>query len=168
MKKKKKYKIKLKSLNQHKDTIRKMVIKYNNKIPLNEIFIDNIGNRFCQTDSWFKMKKGNIQEKKKYNFRLSKTKIPNKIIKCKKINILFTSIQRKIIFDWFKGYLLMYNLTIKYFRKCNFLKEPISTNFKYIRTYKLKETKNIIRKKYNIPSHMLDGAIKLACISLYP
>ena len=79
MKKKKKYKIKLKSLNQHKDTIRKMIIKYNNKIPLNEIFIDNIGNRFCQTDSWFKMKKGNIQKKRNIILDYQKLKFLTKL-----------------------------------------------------------------------------------------
>ena len=59
----------------------------------------------------------------------------------------------------------MYNKTIHIMRQRWFNKEPTSTNFKYLRTYCLKEEKNSIMKQYNAPSHMLDGAIKLACAS---
>ncbi len=59
----------------------------------------------------------------------------------------------------------MYNRTILFMRKRWNNHEKTTTSFKTIRTYFLKEEKDKIRKYYNAPSHMLDGAIKLACAS---
>ena len=59
----------------------------------------------------------------------------------------------------------MYNNTVNYLRNCKYNKQDCVYNFKKLRTYHLKDTINIIARKYKIPIHVIDGSIKLACAS---
>ena len=86
--------------------IKILIEKYHNKVPLNDIPINN----FIDSHSWF-----DIKESEEFNFTntLKIKKIENKckIIKCKKIILLPNNKQRKILLDWLNSVRLMYNQT---------------------------------------------------------
>ncbi len=147
---------------KHVNGLKKLNKLYNDKIPLNELF-DDINNS-VDSNSWFSIKESN-KFRKINSLKFKDDKISTKIIKCKKLIILPTIEQKKILLKFMNAYRLMYNRTIKLMRSNWKNNKKTSTNFKYIRTYLLKNEKNAIRYQYNVPSHMLDGAIKLACAS---
>jgi len=76
-----------------------------------------------------------------------------------------TDQQKKILLQWFESCRLMFNKTIRLIKERSFNKEKMILSFKTLRTYMLKEEKNKLIALYNTPSHILDGAIKLACAS---
>ena len=59
--------------------------------------------------------------------------------------------------------MIMYNQTIKFFKKQKTTNDKIKLNFMEIRTKYMKEIKENIYKTTGIPSHTLDYAIKDAC-----
>lgn len=136
--------------------------KNNFKIP----FIDLVNLQYKNVDSnsWFKI------EEARYNSDLNLTK-NNKdttneaVIKCHKITILPNADQKKILLNWFEAYRKMYNYAIFVIKELIAEKHKKRYNFKFIRTYKCTEEKNELMNRYNINSHILDGAIKLACTS---
>lgn len=160
MTKKEKFKEKFKE--KHISGLKKLNKIYNSKIPLNELF-NNINNSI-DSNSWFSIKERN-QFRKENLLQFKNTKTSIKIIKCNKLIILPTDEQKEILLRLMKAYRLMYNRTIRMMRSKWKNNEKTSTNFKYIRTYLLKNEKDTLRRQYKAPSHMLDGAIKLACAS---
>jgi len=59
----------------------------------------------------------------------------------------------------------MYNETLNIIKQLIIENDKNMFNFRYIRTYKMKEYKQILCDRIKINSHILDGAIKLACSS---
>lgn len=113
--------------------------------------------------SWFDIKKATFK-----NHTINSNIIqsfPEKIIKCEKVILNFTDIQKNIILDWMKACEMFYNEVIKYFKKNEFNKSKPVTNFIKLRKL-LKDNKEKYVKKYNIPVHILDCAIKRACSNL--
>ena len=93
-----------------------------------------------------------------------------------KVELHLTTIQKLIIMKWFKAYIKMYNATIHFIKN----NKEIPINYKNIRTYHIKDIKKeiieksilklnkiknnkIVKQEITVKSHMLDGAIKLAC-----
>ena len=168
----------------------KEYIKLNNNInkytsslwcPNNDINLNNIN-----TNSCFNIQKYEEQT----NFINNKLDIPviinDNLIKCKKIEMILNQKQNNIFDCWFKSYILMYNDTLKFIKNRVKNKLPLILNWKEIRTYYLKNlrdinikgsvllktTNNIITFKYfnrsqkkdtRIRTHIIDTAIKLAC-----
>lgn len=152
-----------------KERLIDLISKYNSKIPLNEIQPNDIE---IKTNSWFGIKKSkNFTFNESINLEISK--FSNKVTKCKKIVIKPTIKQRIILLNWMNAYRLMYNATNHYIlSKTKKVKDIINSenyydlyNFRHIRTHVLKNKKKLLVSKYNVPSHILDGAIKLACTS---
>lgn len=139
-----------------------LINKYSNKIPLNELFNIKLTQR--ETNSWFDIKDKNI-DGKFISCNPSHIEHADKVTKCHKITILPTPNQKNILLKWFEAYRLMYNKTISLIRKLKFNGNDSSFDFKRLRTHFLMDDKKIIINKYNIQSHILDGAIKLACTS---
>ena len=153
------------------ETIKKLVRKYSNKIPLNELF-GNIQRQKC-SDSWFDIKESSdFDVSNKYDLLKDnkvetdeKSEDVKKVINCKKVILQPTDQQKKILLQWFESCRLMFNKTIRLIKERSFNKEKMILSFKTLRTYMLKEEKNKLIALYNTPSHILDGAIKLACAS---
>lgn len=134
--------------------------KYNFKIPFNCFYklkpID------INSNSWFSIEKTPIDP---INIKFKNNNSNDKIINCKKITILPNEKQTIILIDWFESYRKMYNETLTVIKKLIFENNKNMFNFRYIRTYKMKELKTKLIEGTNINSHILDGAIKLACAS---
>ena len=78
--------------------------------------------------------------------------------------------EQKIILDsWFKSYICMYNKTIKFIKNYYIENKKTILDYKIIRTYHLKNTRDKIItmssniSKNRIKAHIIDCAIKLAC-----
>lgn len=69
------------------------------------------------------------------------------------------------MFKWLESCRLMYNKTIRLIKQRFFDKEKTILSFKTLRTQMLKGEKTKLINIYGTPSHILDGAIKLACAS---
>jgi hypothetical protein len=156
MKKRKKF------LKEQKQILKNKINKYNFNIPFNSFY--KLSFKQVQSNSWFKI------EKSKINTDLELKNLDNptfkpEIIKCKKVIILPNTEQKKILFNWFESYRKMYNHTLIFIRKLINEKHKKRYNFRYIRTYLAKNIKDTLIKESNINSHILDGAIKLACAS---
>jgi len=158
---------------------------YENKkyVSLSDTIFDNSNNFWypdntkpenpIDTDSWFPITEYANNNNQLYDAKL-KVNTPAKFIKCRKVILHTTPIQKTILLSWLCAYQHMYNETIKFFNKRRFLKLPKITNSRKIRTYYLYNEKIIIQNKsqyagvdYNtkIPIHVLDEAIKDACTS---
>ena len=158
--KSKKYKHNLKK--SHIKLIEQLNKKYSNKIPLNELFNDTPN--VINSDSWFSISKSdNFNKDNLLSFNNNINK--DKLIKCKKVILLPSNEQKLILLKMLEAYRIMYNRTINTIRKRWFNNERTNINFQYLRTYILKSEKDDLIKQFNVPSHMLDGAIKLACAS---
>jgi len=152
--------------------------KHSNKIwcPCNDCRLEKIN-----TDSWFNFSKYENKEVQ-YNvlkfFEEKKKKTKKKDdkeekinYKCLKINIKFNEEQKIIIHRWFNAYILMYNATLKLIKQRRANGEQTILDFKILRTYHLKDIKNEIIIKSQLPidkdtkikTHILDTAIQLAC-----
>lgn len=145
-----------------KNLLKQQINKFNFYIPFNDFY--KLKYKKVKTNSWYKIKKA------KFNNHMNKFKFDNdsindKTIKCKKIILLPTVEQKQILLLWLDTYRKMYNDTVKIIYKLLKDKNKFMYNFRYIRTNKMKEIKQIYTKNTNINSHILDGAIKLACSS---
>lgn len=162
--KKKKNKFKQRRLNRDdlKLELNTLVKKYGYKIPHNEMFLSEFFTK--KYKSWFDVDTMNHYHEYTPNFKQCQYE-EDKVIKCQKLSLLPTDKQKSIMILWLHSYRIMYNKTIHYFRTAFFHHNKVSKSFKYIRTYILKKHKQKIIDKYNTPSHILDGAIKLACAS---
>jgi IS605 OrfB family transposase len=149
----------------HIDTLCKLIKKYNKQIPLNEIAFNLKKN--INTNSWFDIYENNsFLNRELIITKLKETETITKVISCDKLILLPNDRQKKILLKWMNACRIMYNDTLKYFKIKRFNKEKYSTSFKKLRTYVLNNEKKLLVDKYDVPSHMLDGAIKLACASL--
>ena len=139
--------------------------KYNKYIPYE--YINNLEYYNVNSNSWFDINKSNFDKKIKININResNNNNNNNKIIKCKKLIILPTNEQHKILLSWFESYRKIYNDTLIIIKKLINEKNINMFNFRYIRTHKMKEIKHKYMTLTKINSHILDGAIKLACIS---
>ncbi len=139
--------------------IQSLIQKYHNKVPLNDISI----NESIPSNSWF-----DIKQSSTFNFhnQLEIKKIYNsdKVIKCKKIILLPNDKQTNILLDWLNSVRLMYNQTLIFIKNKYFMKDTPKINFRHLRK-ELKDNKNNLKKLYNTPTHILDSGIKLATIS---
>ena len=139
--------------------IQNLIHKYHNKVPLNDIYI----NQSIPSNSWFDIKQSSTFD---FNNQLKINKIYNfdKIIKCKKITLSPNDKQTKILLDWLNSVRLMYNQTLIFIKNKYFMKDTPKINFRHLRK-ELKDNKNNLKKLYNTPTHILDSGIKLATVS---
>jgi IS605 OrfB family transposase len=126
-----------------------------------------------KTDSWFnasEYKSNKINDILDVNIEKSK----EKVIKCDVITIYPTKKQKQLLNNWFKYYVVMYNETIKLFKRARRLNIKLTLNWKTIRTKYLKYRRNKIQKKSQMKNfkqntkiaiHILDFAIQSACAS---
>ena len=133
------------------------VLKYAKHIPLYNSFIQK---KVTKIDN----KYGSVNHvERKIKKTMYKHKFTNCIsdadeyVKCKKIVLCIEDSYKQILLQYFTDYINMYNTVIRYFNKNGY----DITNFRKLRTIFKDE-----KKKYSAPSHVLDGAIKLACASL--
>jgi len=106
---------------------------------------------------------------------LKKKKDDDKSLICaRKVNLLLTPLQKRIILSWMDAHIRMYNATIKLMRSRYYNGERTIVSFKTLRTQFLKEIRNEIQKKSQlkdivtdtkVKTHMLDCAIQSACAS---
>jgi len=167
MKKKKKYDY---TNNNEFIKLNNNINKYNNSIWLPK---DKIEYTTLKTNSCFEiLKNDNNNDFKDIKLKNSNFKSNTNIYKCLKTELKLTNYQKDIINRWFKSYILMYNETLKYIKLRNINNEPLILDFKKLRTYHLKETRNKIietsqhpnyLKDTKIKTHILDKAIQLAC-----
>ncbi|NQV78708.1 MAG: transposase [Lutibacter sp.] len=147
---------------KRQETINKIKIlikKYNNKVPLNDIPINN----FIQTNSWFDIKESN-QFDHINQFKFNKLVDNNKIIKCKKVILIPTIKQKKLLLGWLNSVRIMYNDTIRYIKYRYWNNMKTTTSFISLRKELRSKKLNLI-KIYDTPTHILDSGIKLASIS---
>lgn len=121
---------------------------------------------YCEYDfdSWFNANFYDIKaSKNKFKFIDSTHDCSDQLYKAKPIILLPNHEQKNVLNDWIEANRQMYNTTVKLFRSNIFLKKKKTFNFKYVRTYLLKQKRDIIRKKFNCPTHILDATIKRVC-----
>lgn len=151
------------------ELLAKNVVKNKDKIicPKGELIYSNVETQSIYTHQVYKH---NTILKPESNLKPSKV---DKYFKCYKVELELDDFQKTVIKKWFKSYILMYNETIKYIK----INKPKSFDYKIMRTNCLKKQKEEIYnnslikltnsngeiKKCYMQSHMLDGAIKLAC-----
>jgi IS605 OrfB family transposase len=135
--------------------------KYNYKIPFNSFY--KLRENDINSNSWFDIKKAKLKDNIDINFFNNNNN--ENIIKCKKVTILPTNTQKEILLSWFESYRKMYNETLNIIKQLIFENNKNKFNFRFIRTNKMKEIKYKLIDETNIKSHILDGAIKLACTS---
>lgn len=156
------YEKKKKDFKSSKDILVESIKTHNKIIPFDEL--NNLEYNKIHTDSWFTIKKSKLN--KYINFEKQNDNLNNeKIIKCKKITILPTDEQLKILLNWFESYRKCYNEAIYIIKQLIKENNKKALDFKYVRTKKMKFIKETLTKQTNINSHILDGAIKLACTS---
>jgi len=162
--KKKKFKTSKEYKIERLQFLRKGLTKNWNNLPSYELKPEKLILLKKNTHSWFNVRQSN-EFHRKYKVNFETNLLPSTVIKCNKINIIFSKDQKDIIFNWYEGCRIMYNETISYFRKCRLENEPCSSSFMRIRTYILCDAKQRIAERFQVPSHTLDGAIKQACTS---
>lgn len=135
--------------------------RYNHKIPFNSFYKLNFNDK--TSNSWFKIKQANIN--KNINIHFNNQEYKNEIIKCKKVIILPSKDQEIMLLSWFESYRKIYNDTLTIINKLILENNKNKFNFRYIRTNRMKEIKQKLMDESKINSHILDGAIKLACAS---
>lgn len=152
---------KKKDFNKLKDDLIKSIHKYNFKIPFNSFY--ELTEQTVNSHSWFNIKTSplNYTMDIKFNGKPS----GDNIIKCKKIIILPSDKQQQVLLNWFEAYRKMYNETLNIIKQLILENNKNMFNFRYIRTNKMKEYKQLLSDRTKINSHFLDGAIKLACSS---
>ena len=146
----------------NKSILKEHITKYNFYIPFNDFY--KLKYKKIKTNSWYESKKAKLKNNMN-NFVFNNDVNNDKVIKCKKIILLPTEKQKQILLLWLEYYRKMYNDTIKVIYKLIKENHKCMFNFRYIRTNLMKDIKQIYTKKTKINSHILDGAIRLACSS---
>jgi transposase len=149
------------NFNSQKIILLNKINSYNYKIPFNSFYNIKFNNKI--SNGWFKIKEAEIN--KKININFSNQNFNDYIIKCKKVVILPSEKQQQILLSWFESYRKMYNNTLTVINRLIYENNKNKFNFRYIRTNEMKETKRLLTDESKINSHILDGAIKLACAS---
>lgn len=136
---------------------------FSNKVPLYNLFLSN---NKLKTNSWYDAKTYNplVNDNNNYTFIESELKIPEKILKCEKIILLPTEIQKKLLLNMLEGYRLIYNYTLKFIktREYNNInnKRIISDNEIIENKNKLEYLKEIRDQKKNLSDN------EKMCVSL--
>jgi hypothetical protein len=128
--------------NKEYDKLKNNIIKYNNTIWLPEI---NIKYEKHNINTWFDFDiyQSNIINNKpiiKNNYVNKKTEY----YKCIKVKMILNKKQKTILDSWFKSYICMYNETIKFIKNYYIKFKKTILDYKKIRTYYLKNTRNKI------------------------
>jgi len=147
--------------------------KHNDKI-INE---KNQGTEYS-SHSWFNITEYKPNKLNKvYDVDIKVPIIKDDMVKCEKIKMYPTELQRTLLLNWMYAYNRMYNETLKLFKKNRFNKTSMTLDWKRIRTDYLKDIKKEIlnkskiniktnnKKKINtsVNGHILDFAIQDAC-----
>ena len=133
------------------------VLRYSKHIPLYNLFIYkkiNVKEKIYGNANHIEKKIKTV--KCKYPFQ-NNVSPEVEYVKCKKLILHIEDSYKNVLLGYFDDYINMYNTVIRYFNKNG----NGNGNFRQVR----KTLKNE-KKKYSAPSHVLDGAIKLACASL--
>jgi putative transposase len=141
-----------------------LITKINNnnfRIPFHEFY--NLKYENKNSDGWFSIKEAPIHTK--ININNNNSDFPATIIKCKKIIILPNKKQQNILLNWFEAYRKMYNYTLNKITELSLTKTKNRFNFRNLRDNFCKDKKEEYMNRFNINSHILDGAIKLISIS---
>jgi len=115
--KKKKFKTSKEYKIERLQFLRKGLTKNWNNLPSYELKPEKLILLKKNTHSWFNVRQSN-EFHRKYKVNFETNLLPSTVIKCNKINIIFSKEQKDIIFNWYEGCRIMYNETISYFRKC--------------------------------------------------
>lgn len=171
MKKKKKKLIKQKQKeklllrNNYKQQLKDNIHKYNNNIAC-PIIDDKTKFQNIDTNSWFDIKKLKFKNHPiKCNVN-QEIIFPDNLIKTNKSIIKFSKIQKEIVLKWFTACEIMFNQVIKYFKTNIHNKTKYTRNYKKLRSYILKNERDKLISKYNIPTHVIDRSIQRACSHL--
>ncbi len=151
------------------DVLRDKIDKYGKKLwkP------DGIKKKRLKTDSWFDINIGHNDHSVHKKERTYNTEnLPKSKYKCKKIIILPTETQRKILLKWMDIYIRMYNETLRVIKKEFYDGRRMSINFRKVRTNYMLEQKEMLynisgikpnEKNTRINKHILDHAIMDVC-----
>jgi IS605 OrfB family transposase len=130
-KKKAKDKIKLKYkkdnkkkfLNKKLEILKNSINNYSKNVPLYNIFFENSKN--IETYSFYDMYLYNIEknDNNKYEFNYDEVEIPKKIYKCTKVCLKPTNEQKINLLDMMEGYRLVYNLTVNFINRREYLRK---------------------------------------------
>jgi len=128
---------------------KKLITKYGNKIPLNELFDIDIKNKI-NTNSWFDITESDCYEFKN-TLRFKEEKSIDKITKCKKVILQPSLKQKNILLKWLNGYRKMYNETLSHLNN----NKTKHVKWNIVRTLHMKEKKEVLRKKFTTTSKVL-------------
>lgn len=139
--------------------LKKNVLKYGKLFK-----IDNKLNKQkdIETNSWFDFQQSDFVKNNEIKTSL-KIKEQKEFIKAIEIQLYPNKKQRAILQHWLNAYRQMYNKTIQLIKNRFENNKKTILSFKTLRTQYLKPKKQKIIDITNAPSHVLDGAIKLAC-----
>lgn len=123
------------------------------------------------SNSWFDISITKSKIKNEFNHKYDDEFFskPKKIFSSKKVIMLLNHDQKQIINRWLDASGLMYNETLKLIKTRKANKQQTILNYKNLRSNFLKETRDDIKRdsskinKERVKTHILDGAIKLAC-----
>jgi putative transposase len=149
-----------KQINQ--EILQNSINNYTNKLWLP---VSNI--KYIKDDyhSWFKSFHHNASNPINFVFNHNYD-IDDSILNSHPIELLFNKTQKKIIHTWFESYRIMYNETIRLIKDFVFRNKKVPPFYtlrsKYLKNYKTEIINYSSKRIKKIPSHTLDGAIKLA------
>lgn len=152
---------KKKDFGKLKEDLIKSIHKYNFIIPFNSFY--KLNESIDNSHSWFNIKTAKLNNN--INIKFNGKPSNENTIKCKKIIILPTEEQKYTLLNWFESYRKMYNETLNVIKQLILENNKNMFNFRYIRTNKMTNIKQQLCNRTKINSHILDGAIKLACTS---
>ena len=153
--------------NKEYKKLKNNIIKYKNTLWLPENKIKYDSNNL---NTWFDFdinKANSINNKP--NIKNNHVNEKKDHYKCIKVKMILNKEQKIILDSWFKSYICMYNETIKFIKKYYIKYKKTILDYKKIRTYHLKNTRDkiiassSIDTKKRIKTHIIDCAIKLAC-----
>jgi len=101
--------------------LKSCIDKHTENVPLYNLFLDNntfINHTDYNTNSWYNTKMYDTKNNdiNKYEFIESNLVKPERILKCKKIILLPSDNQKKILLDMLEGYRIIYNYTLKFIK----------------------------------------------------
>jgi IS605 OrfB family transposase len=149
-----------KQINQ--EILQNSVNKYTDKLwlPLSNIkYIED------DSDSWFRSFHHDASNPTNFIFNHNYD-VNDSVFNSFPIELLFNKTQKKIIHVWFESYRIMYNETVRLIKKFVFENKKVppfySLRSKYLKNCKTEIINYSAKRIKKIPSHTLDGAIKLA------
>ena len=110
-------------LNNKLEILKNSISNYSKNVPLYNIFFQN--SEIIKTDSFYDMYSYIVDKKdtNKYEFNIDDLEIPKKIYKCTKVCLKPTVEQKKLLLDMMDGYRLVYNLTVNFINKREYLRK---------------------------------------------